>query len=129
MCFFFFNLPATTESDPSCTPLPLHDALPICPPGIGDLVAVLVEQDTERGILGPCRRQLGKAHAFQSMQGRVRHAAGHKKGFATAAMGGAGDGGNRSEEHTSELKSLMRISYAVFCLKKKKTLKRQRTKE
>src|SRR3546814_6808509 len=29
--------------------------------------------------------------------------------------------GNRSEEHTSELQSLMRISYAVFCLKKKKT--------
>src|SRR3546814_1840969 len=30
-------------------------------------------------------------------------------------------GKNRSEEHTSELQSLMRISYAVFCLKKKKT--------
>src|SRR3546814_3399117 len=30
-------------------------------------------------------------------------------------------GGPRSEEHTSELQSLMRISYAVFCLKKKKT--------
>src|SRR3546814_8407642 len=30
------------------------------------------------------------------------------------------DGYNRSEEHTSELQSLMRISYAVFCLKKKK---------
>src|SRR3546814_9215151 len=29
----------------------------------------------------------------------------------------------RSEEHTSELQSLMRISYAVFCLKKKKTNK------
>src|SRR3546814_3718513 len=28
---------------------------------------------------------------------------------------------SRSEEHTSELQSLMRISYAVFCLKKKKT--------
>src|SRR3546814_1829791 len=28
----------------------------------------------------------------------------------------------RSEEHTSELQSLMRISYAVFCLKEKKTL-------
>src|SRR3546814_7415455 len=28
--------------------------------------------------------------------------------------------GERSEEHTSELQSLMRISYAVFCLKKKK---------
>src|SRR3546814_8518754 len=30
-----------------------------------------------------------------------------------------GDHGVRSEEHTSELQSLMRISYAVFCLKKK----------
>src|SRR3546814_9216766 len=29
---------------------------------------------------------------------------------------------SRSEEHTSELQSLMRISYAVFCLKKKKTI-------
>src|SRR3546814_9112769 len=32
----------------------------------------------------------------------------------------------RSEEHTSELQSLMRISYAVFCLKKKKTRNRER---
>src|SRR3546814_4059077 len=31
----------------------------------------------------------------------------------------------RSEEHTSELQSLMRISYAVFCLKKKKQTKTQ----
>src|SRR3546814_9510992 len=31
----------------------------------------------------------------------------------------------RSEEHTSELQSLMRISYAVFCLKKKKTTNTQ----
>src|SRR3546814_4667835 len=30
------------------------------------------------------------------------------------------EGEHRSEEHTSELQSLMRISYAVFCLKKKK---------
>src|SRR3546814_9184180 len=33
--------------------------------------------------------------------------------------------GMRSEEHTSELQSLMRISYAVFCLKKKKNTQRQ----
>src|SRR3546814_7521784 len=33
----------------------------------------------------------------------------------------------RSEEHTSELQSLMRISYAVFCLKKNKTIKPTRT--
>src|SRR3546814_8191886 len=32
---------------------------------------------------------------------------------------------SRSEEHTSELQSLMRISYAVFCLKKKKNTKLQ----
>src|SRR3546814_6640527 len=36
---------------------------------------------------------------------------------------------HRSEEHTSELQSLMRISYAVFCLKKKKTpRKKQNTR-
>src|SRR3546814_7098075 len=33
---------------------------------------------------------------------------------------------SRSEEHTSELQSLMRISYAVFCLKKKKNIQPQR---
>src|SRR3546814_7832684 len=32
----------------------------------------------------------------------------------------------RSEEHTSELQSLMRISYAVFCLKKKKSLQQKK---
>src|SRR3546814_9305873 len=57
-------------------------------------------------------------------------------GFSSAAASGAGSGAVgsaaaasgttffasvRSEEHTSELQSLMRISYAVFCLKKKKT--------
>src|SRR3546814_1883490 len=31
---------------------------------------------------------------------------------------------DRSEEHTSELQSLMRISYAVFCLKQKKTIQK-----
>src|SRR3546814_2893516 len=35
---------------------------------------------------------------------------------------------DRSEEHTSELQSLMRISYAVFCLKKKKKTNNPRTK-
>src|SRR3546814_5265207 len=43
-------------------------------------------------------------------------------------IGGSGEvlliGGHRSEEHTSELQSLMRISYAVFCLKKKKNEKK-----
>src|SRR3546814_8893067 len=36
---------------------------------------------------------------------------------------------SRSEEHTSELQSLMRISYAVFCLKKKTETKHKRNKK
>src|SRR3546814_7541662 len=48
----------------------------------------------------------------------------HSDGFEAhvrQADARAADGdARRSEEHTSELKSLMRISYAVFCLKKKK---------
>src|SRR3546814_4689462 len=39
---------------------------------------------------------------------------------ATRCAATDGSGFTRSEEHTSELQSLMRISYAVFCLKKKK---------
>src|SRR3546814_5448482 len=42
-----------------------------------------------------------------------------RTGFATASKLGCGPE-PRSEEHTSELQSLMRNSYAVFCLKKKK---------
>src|SRR3546814_2675840 len=51
----------------------------------------------------------------------VRHALPGQSSLAgrSAAADGTGRGG-RSEEHTSELQSLMRISYAVFCLKKKK---------
>src|SRR3546814_7013654 len=39
--------------------------------------------------------------------------------FAEPVMGSSEPHHRRSEEHTSELQSLMRISYAVFCLKKK----------
>src|SRR3546814_3433140 len=45
----------------------------------------------------------------------------HGEGAGAAQQDPLGDGlPDRSEEHTSELQSLMRISYAVFCLKKKK---------
>ena len=37
--------------------------------------------------------------------------------------------GNRSEEHTSELQSHVRISYAVFCLKKKKKKQQQKQQQ
>src|SRR3546814_8619542 len=42
------------------------------------------------------------------------------RNFASSHLQSARRHGTRSEEHTSELQSLMRISYAVFCLKKKK---------
>src|SRR3546814_3944833 len=42
-----------------------------------------------------------------------------RRGYGLADLD-AGTPATRSEEHTSELQSLMRISYAVFCLKKKK---------
>src|SRR3546814_7919740 len=48
-------------------------------------------------------------------EGELHGARPHRAGAPTIAIG------VRSEEHTSELQSLMRISYAVFCLKKKKT--------
>src|SRR3546814_13215474 len=49
------------------------------------------------------------ARALDAGMGADRHRRGRDRAAA------------RSEEHTSELQSLMRISYAVFCLKKKKT--------
>src|SRR3546814_6301954 len=46
-------------------------------------------------------------------------------GTGIAALHLVQDQQQRSEEHTSELQSLMRISYAVFCLKKKKNKHKQ----
>src|SRR3546814_12275630 len=43
--------------------------------------------------------------------------------------GGARARKGRSEEHTSELQSLMRISYAVFCLNKKKSTQRRQARD
>src|SRR3546814_8877994 len=54
-----------------------------------------------------------------------------RQGKAAMALGAAffvSMIGGRSEEHTSELQSLMRISYAVFCLKKKKIKPRSHTR-
>src|SRR3546814_3741981 len=62
------------------------------------------------GRLGTARGGEGGDHGLVGMGGRR----------------GEPEGGSRSEEHTSELQSLMRISYAVFCLKKK-TQRRQIT--
>src|SRR3546814_8204345 len=49
----------------------------------------------------------------------------HRRVHAHAARDRRAEAEVRSEEHTSELQSLMRISYAVFCLKKKKNNNRK----
>src|SRR3546814_1707169 len=74
-------------------------------------------------------RHLLPSHLLAS---RWRHIDRARQEVPSAVTGGDGrDGGyadpnlahSRSEEHTSELQSLMRISYAVFCWKKKNTKK------
>src|SRR3546814_5250574 len=85
-----------------------------------------------RDRLGTATERTGPAHAragrFQASRRNYRERAAltsHPRiaGAVHAITGREPDGerGVRSEEHTSELQSLMRNSYAVLCLKKKKT--------
>src|SRR3546814_7025001 len=65
-------------------------------------------------------RRLGARRAPGARRLRRPRTAGPRVGHRGDGPQAAGHRGRRSEEHTSELQSLMRISYAVFCLKKKK---------
>src|SRR3546814_15481744 len=66
-----------------------------------------------------CRecRSAAAHHAGESRRARQRA---HERGGRVPDLPVQSARRSRSEEHTSELQSLMRISYAVFCLKKKK---------
>src|SRR3546814_7888170 len=97
MCFFF-NDTATTEIYTYVHTLSLHDALPICWGGDGLR-------------LGACTGSL-QLTGNPSLPNPPLEG----EGFGSAVLEG-----ERSEEHTSELQSLMRISYAVFCLKTQNT--------
>src|SRR3546814_10088719 len=72
-------------------------------------------------------RDAAQAYAQDKLATRVLEAFRHEK-TNPAIFSEMGELG-RSEEHTSELQSLMRISYAVFCLKKKNKLRQYDTKE
>src|SRR3546814_5712125 len=119
LCCFFFKDPATTEIYTYCHPLSLHDALPI--------------SSRPRKGERP-RADLGGA-ALDSRPRSAQHLVVDQIGAVLGRLDRVGDRDHalivvehpadiaifrRSEEHTSELQSLMRISYAVFCLKKKK---------
>src|SRR3546814_3717920 len=66
-----------------------------------------------------CRVRAGLAVAAGLVFSETRR--GHASGGGARMQGNPGVARHRSEEHTSELQSLMRITYAVFCLKKKNT--------
>ena len=112
--FFFFNDTATTE----IYTLSLHDALPI---SRLDGVA-----HSQKAVLSTCRAGAGPfvdvlrnatSLVFDHEQLRVMDAL---EGVGVGIAGGEAKPASRSEEHTSELQSQSTISYAVFCLKKKK---------
>src|SRR3546814_1510765 len=71
------------------------------------------------------RADAGAARAVRSHRRLRRRLPPARRGPRPVPPRARGRRGGRSEEHTSELQSLMRISYAVFCFKKKTTTKQQ----
>src|SRR3546814_2712122 len=108
---FIFNDTATAEFYTYRHPLPLHGALPISPAaaylavsGVGPLVLA----DDDEVELSNLQRQILHTTA------RVGWPKAESGKHMLAAL-------NRSEEHTSELQSLICMSYAVVCLNKHKS--------
>src|SRR3546814_6316479 len=88
--------------------------------GPTDAIALYVRELTfdRIGIILPGLVEQGRRHRPEAVR---RHLLGPEAEGAQGGVDGIfGHRPSRSEEHTSELQSLMRISYAVFCLKKKK---------
>src|SRR3546814_9227522 len=105
--FLCFKDTATTEIDTYVHTLSLHDALPIC----GSRDACCAARPHRRSSSAAPLRPVLSRHRAASNAPHLR-----------CAMPPPEDRycGKRSEAHTSELQSLMRISYAVFCLNTKK---------
>src|SRR3546814_9054397 len=132
VCVFLFNDTATTEIYTYCHTLSLHDALPISEP-----VPRTADAPGHAGQPLGVRRPLQHRGLVQALSvccfvqerlqprstGESQPGRGAKRSpyFACSACRRCSTVSTpRSEEHTSELQSLMRISYAVFSLKKKK---------
>src|SRR3546814_6636664 len=89
--------------------------------------AVGIDDDPHRGLAALALQAPGRLdeaevdQPLRDVDDRRRREAGHAREVAARRLFGQTDRlEHRSEEHTSELQSLMRSSYAVFCLKKKK---------
>src|SRR3546814_10425768 len=74
------------------------------------------------GDHNPKRRTKAPLPAGEGVGVRGYAAAAYSRRDRNPSPGGRGFGRARSEDHTSELQSLMRISFAIFCLKIQKTL-------
>src|SRR3546814_6899649 len=112
----FLNDTAPTEISTYSHTLSLHDAVPISQ-GTSCSFLQAVTQALHSMQRSASQRNFILAIATPSVSGRPDLAQGrlglvHRRHRIIA----------RSEEHTSELQSLMRISYAVFCLKKKNNI-------
>src|SRR3546814_6286139 len=120
---FLMKLPPT-NSNRTDTLFP-HTTLFRSVGGAAGLQPVRPHQPAHQGLDGPCRPDhQGAGHVRAS-------GAGGRGGEAPPGDRPGTAGGHRrtrrSEEHTSELQSLMRISYAVFCLKNNKLNKTNNT--
>src|SRR3546814_3831341 len=107
----FINDTATTEIYTYSHPFSLHVALPI-----SDQFETVLRPVEIRDIIGDLP-QPGPQRLARPDRGTVQRSRRHPR--RPRRPGGRPCLVDRSEEHTSELQSLMSISYAVFCLKKK----------
>src|SRR3546814_14189203 len=112
MCVFFTET-ATTASDTSCPTLSLHYALPMSVRRRGGGRGLVHRRWLAFQGAPPGAARQGADERWPSSLGTVRMPWGGS--FCTHGKTTL----SRSEEHTSELQSLMRISYAVFCRKTK----------
>src|SRR3546814_7759903 len=100
--------PAAAEISTYCHTLSRHDALPIW-----GMPVVLAGSRS-----GPPADQSGEPHGHHRSRCRELREHRHQQRHRPRRLLGSLVRPVRSEEHTSELQSLMRISYAVFCLTK-----------
>src|SRR3546814_5810096 len=132
----FVHYTATSEIDTYIHPLSLNDALAVSGFSSGHPARAKRHRHPcrcpLRGLSSPTHRRTGAPVEQRAILARTRCATAARLPRAEGQKG-PGDRAQcltltRSEEHTSELQSLMRISYAVFCLKKKTKHKLHRQK-
>src|SRR3546814_10597612 len=112
LCFFFLRIRRPPRSTRTDTLFPYTTLFRSCV-AEGD-----PQSDPGAGRRIRLSAQGSAAAADRAVPGSARYVAGRERGARQARA--------RSEEHTSELQSLMRISYAVFCLKKKNSIDTER---